>query len=134
MAKGRNVVELLGNVGKDPEYKDVNGQGLLKFSLATPDGYKDKDGKWQDVTDWHNVVVWGRMAETLRQYIAKGSKLFVEGKLKTRTYEKNGEKRYTTEVVARDIVLCGDKRESSSEPVNRWVPAYQSSGDDDIPF
>jgi single-strand DNA-binding protein len=132
MAKGRNVVELLGNVGKPPELKDVNGQALLKFSLATPDGYKGKDGQWVDVTDWHNVVVWGKMASTLSPYIAQGSKLFIEGKLKTRSYEKNGEKRYTTEVVARDIVLCGEKKERSSAPAD--TVTYNHEEDDNIPF
>lgn len=134
MAKGRNVVELLGNVGKPPELKDVNGQALLKFSLATPDGYKDKSGQWVDVTDWHNVVVWGKMASTLSQYISQGSKLFVEGKLKTRSYEKNGEKRYATEVVARDIVLCGEKKERIDPPQAQASAPYNSDADDDIPF
>lgn len=131
MAKGRNVVELLGNVGKPPELKDVNGQALLKFSLATPDGYKGKDGQWVDVTDWHNVVVWGKMAETLSPYINQGSKLFIEGKLKTRSYEKNGEKRWATEIVARDIILCGGKQEKS-EPAP--TPAQHQDSMDDIPF
>src|SRR5215469_15634832 len=108
MSKTVNKVLLLGNVGKDPEITSTNGGTLVaKLSLATTDRYKDKQGEWQDRTEWHNLVAYARGAEILRDYVKKGSKLYIEGKLTTRSWEDkdSGKKMYRTEIVVNDISL-----------------------------
>jgi single-strand DNA-binding protein len=101
MAGSVNKVILIGNVGKDPEIKSFdNGGKVANFSIATSESWKDKQsGERKEKTDWHNVAVFGQLADIVERYVKKGSKLYVEGKLSTRTYEKDGEKRYVTEVV-----------------------------------
>ena len=91
-----NKVILAGNVGQDPEM--MTG-GACRFTLATNESYKDKEGNKVDATEWHNCVVFGKSAEIILKYVTKGSKLFIDGKLKTTMYEKNGEKRYSTSIV-----------------------------------
>lgn len=106
----RNSVRLLGNLGGDPEIKEFDGGNkLAKFSLATHDYFTDKKGEKQKSTDWHNVVAWGKTAELMGQLLKKGSEVAIEGKLNTREYEKDGEKKYITEVVANEFVVLGGK-------------------------
>lgn len=109
MAEGFNRVLLLGNLGADPELKVTQGgTSVLKLRLATTERYMDKSGVRQERTEWHSVVVWGRRAEALHKFLAKGSSIFVEGSLRTSSYEdRDGNKRYKTEVVAQNIVLSG---------------------------
>jgi len=111
MSKTVNKVLLLGNVGKDPEIASTNGGTLVaKLSLATSERFKDKQGEWQDRTEWHNLVAYARGAEILRDYVHKGSKLYVEGRLTTRSWDdkESGRKIYRTEVVVGDISLLSD--------------------------
>jgi single-strand DNA-binding protein len=144
MAKSINKVILVGNVGKDPEVKYTpNGVALAKFSMATNERFKDKSGEWQDRTEWHNVLAWQRLAEIVGEYVQKGAKLYIEGKLQTSSWEdrNNREKKYRTEIVARDIVLLGSREvagdgdrenaEEEREPVH--VGAAEIT-DEDIPF
>ncbi len=109
MAEGYNRVLLLGNLGADPELKMTQGgMSVLKLRLATTERYQDKSGVWQDRTDWHSVVVWGKRAESLHKILAKGSNIFVEGSLRTSSYEdRDGNKRYKTEVIAKNLILGG---------------------------
>jgi single-strand DNA-binding protein len=110
MAKSVNKVILVGSLGKDPEVKTTaGGTSVAKFSLATNDRQKDKSGEWQDVTEWHNLVAFGKTAEISGEYLKKGSKAYVEGKLKTSSWEdkQSGEKKYRTEIVVDDLVLLG---------------------------
>src|SRR6186713_2539990 len=109
MAEGLNRVLLLGNLGADPELRMTNGgQAVLKMRLATSETYLDRNRQRQERTEWHNVVVWGKRAEALGKFLTKGSRLFVEGGLRTSSYEdKDGNKRYRTEVVAANIILSG---------------------------
>jgi single-strand DNA-binding protein len=108
MAEGLNKVMLLGNLGQDPELKMIaGGQAVLNLRLATTESYMDKSGTRQERTDWHTVTVWGKRAEALAKILSKGSQLFVEGRIQTRSYEKNGEKRYATDIVANNIILTG---------------------------
>ena len=108
MAEGLNKVMLLGNLGQDPELKMIaGGQAVLKLRLATTESYIDKNNTRQERTDWHTVTVWGKRAEALAKFLSKGSQLFVEGRIQTRSYEKNGEKRYATDIVANNIILTG---------------------------
>lgn len=109
MAEGFNRVLLLGNLGADPELKMTQGgMSVLKLRLATTERYQDKSGVWQDRTDWHSVVVWGKRGESLHKILAKGSNLFIEGSLRTSSYEdRDGNKRYKTEVIAKSVILGG---------------------------
>jgi single-strand DNA-binding protein len=116
MAEGLNRVMLLGNLGADPELRVTpGGQAVLKLRLATNETYMDRNNVRQERTEWHRVTVWGRRAEALGKILAKGDLLFVEGRLQTSSYEKNGEKRYSTEVVANNIVLPGSGRGARGE-------------------
>jgi single-strand DNA-binding protein len=128
-----NRVTLLGNVGKNPEVRAApSGSIIANFSIATTDRYKDKaSGEWKESTDWTNVASFGKLAEIVRDYVHKGSPLYVEGKLRTRSYEKDGQKQYRTEVIADNIVLLG-----SGKPSERAVEAVEqeASDSDAIPF
>ena len=109
MAEGLNRVLLLGNLGADPELRVTSGgQSVLKLRLATSETYLDKNRVRQERTEWHSVTVWGKRAEALGKFLTKGSRLFVEGGLRTSSYDdKEGNKRYRTEVVAQNIILAG---------------------------
>lgn len=111
MADGLNRVMLLGNLGADPELRSTSGgQAVLKFRLATSESYLDRNKTRQERTEWHNVVVWGKRAEGLAKILNKGSRLFVEGSLRTSSYEdRDGNKRYKTEINANNILLCGGR-------------------------
>jgi single-strand DNA-binding protein len=153
MAKSVNKVILLGNVGKDPEFKMLpSGQGVANFSIATAERYKDKGGEWQERTEWHNLVAYARLAEIIRDYVKKGSKLYVEGRLTTRSWDdkETGKKVYRTEIVMSELSLLsgrgegdggGYSRSSSSNSAYDQRQAgpddYAQSTeitDDDIPF
>lgn len=109
MAEGLNRVLLLGNLGADPELRVTNGgQAVLKMRLATSETYLDRNRQRQERTEWHNVVVWGKRAEALGKFLTKGTRLFVEGGLRTSSYEdRDGNKRYRTEIVASNVILSG---------------------------
>jgi len=116
--KGVNKVILLGNLGKDPEVKYTpQGTPVAKFSLATSDRYKDKDGNWQDRTEWHNITAWGRTAEIAGEYLKKGSKVYIEGSLRTHSWDdkQTGQKKYMTEVNVNDLVLLGGRGEGAGD-------------------
>ena len=116
MAKSVNKVILIGNLGKDPEVKYTpQGTAVAKLTLATNESYKDKDGQWQERTEWHNVVLWQRLAEIAGEYLKKGSKVYVEGRLQTRSWDdkQTNQKRYMTEVVAQTMVLLGGRAEGA---------------------
>jgi single-strand DNA-binding protein len=154
MAEGLNRVMLLGNLGADPELRMTNGgQAVLKLRLATSETYLDRNKVRQERTEWHSVVVWGKRAEALAKILAKGSRIFIEGGLRTSSYDdKDGNKRYKTEVVAQNIILSGGGRGGprSSEghgPGDEGPPAGGGGGggfsdadygggggDDEIPF
>jgi single-strand DNA-binding protein len=117
MAEGLNRVLLLGNLGADPELKVTQGgQAVLKLRLATTESYLDKSNTRQERTEWHSITVWGRRGEALAKILAKGRSIFVEGSLRTSSYEKDGEKRYRTEVIANNIILAGGGRGAGDQP------------------
>jgi single-strand DNA-binding protein len=118
MAKSVNKVILVGNLGKDPEVKFTpNGVPVAKFSLATNERFKDKAGEWQERTEWHNIVAWQRLAEIVGEYVKKGSKIYIEGRLQTSSWEdkQSGEKKYRTEIIASDLVLLGGRGEGGRD-------------------
>lgn len=111
MAEGLNRVMLLGNLGADPELRFTQGgQAVLNLRLATTESYLDRDKVRKERTDWHNVVIWGKRGEALAKILGKGSTLFIEGSLRTSSYDKDGVTRYRTEVLARDLCLGGRRR------------------------
>src|SRR5579875_290287 len=113
MARGVNKVILLGNVGKDPEIRTTaGGMTVASFSLATAERAKDQSGNWTDKTEWHNLVCFGRTAEIVRDYVKKGTQLFIEGKIQTRSWDdkESGQKRYRTEIIVNDLSLLGGRQ------------------------
>jgi len=108
-----NKVILIGNLGKDPEIKHFeNGGVIARFPLATNENYRDKNGEWQTITDWHNVVLRGNAAERSEKYLQKGNTVFIEGKIRTRKWQdSNGSDHYTTEVVAHSYKSIGNKKD-----------------------
>ena len=138
-----NKVFIIGNLGKDPEVRFTsNGKAVAKFSVATSERWTDQDGNKQERTEWHNVVVWGKQAETCGQYLSKGRQVFIEGSVRSRQYDdKDGNKKYITEIVARDVRFLGGKGDGGSRGGDhvQSVPRGEDAGggppdDDDIPF
>lgn len=151
MSRGINKVILIGNLGGDPETRYMpNGNAVANITLATSDSWKDKNtSQLQERTEWHRVVFFGRLAEVVGQYLRKGSKIYVEGRLQTREWEKDGVKRYTTEVIVdmRGTMQMLDSKESGQGggydggQSRQQAPAQQQSGpsygdldDEQIPF
>ena len=139
MKEGINKVILVGNVGIDPELKHgANGSAVLRLRLATSDRWKDKQsGEQREETEWHTVVFFGPRAEGLAKHITKGSGAYIEGSLRTRSWEKDGVKRYTTEVIGREFRFLGGGQRDGGQQQSK--PAEQPAdggdfGDDDIPF
>lgn len=150
MSKGVNKVILVGRLGQDPElnYTD-SGTAVCNMRMATGDSYTNRDGERVDTTEWHDVVAWGGLGETCGEYLDKGRQIYVEGSLQTRSWEdRDGNKRYSTEVKARDVVfLSGDgqkqgrthQAQGSSSPkrarsTGQPVPDGEFEPDDDMPF
>jgi single-strand DNA-binding protein len=142
---GINKVILVGNLGQDPEIKyTAGGAAVTTLSLATSESWKDKDtGVDQEKTEWHRVVLWRRLAEIAGEYLKKGSKIYIEGQLQTRKCEQDGQTRYTTEIVGRDMQFLdsrgsgsGSNNDASISPGGEEVHEIPDSGitDDDIPF
>jgi single-strand DNA-binding protein len=144
--KSVNKVILVGNLGKDPEVKYTpSGTPVAKFSLATNEQFKDRGGEWQERTEWHDIVAWQRLAEIVGEYVSKGSRVYIEGKLQTSSWEdrQSGERKYRTEIVARDLVLLGPRQSGNGDHAaaphtpDQTEPAYLGRGeitDADIPF
>lgn len=130
-----NKVTLLGNLGKDPEVKELENGKMVKFSMATSESYKDREGNKQTKTEWHNIVVWGKLAEIAEKYLKKGSKLYLEGKITTRSWEDEGQTKYMTEIVAREFTMLG---EAEKVDVKKLVKELDLEKDepkkDDLPF
>jgi len=154
MAKSVNKVILLGNLGKDPEIKyTAGGTAVAKFTLATNERFKDKEGNWQDRTEWHNITCWARLAEIASEYLKKGRSVYIEGSLRTDSWDdkQTGQKRYSTYVNASDLVLIGGReggqgggggRPQAAAATNEFdqsAPSEEAHAgtqitDDDIPF
>jgi single-strand DNA-binding protein len=139
-----NKVILVGNLGKDPEVRFTSsGSAVANFSIATSDVWNDRDGKRQERTEWHNIVVWGKQAEHCGQYLSKGRQVYVEGSIRTRSYDdKNtGAKRYVTEIVAQRIQFLGGgggtrlaQQTDAPGGDDVGMAGGQPPADDDIPF
>lgn len=153
MSRSVNKVILLGRLGKDPELKYTPaGQAVTKFTLATSERWKDKNsGEFQEKTEWHNIVCWAKLAETANQYLTKGSSVYLEGRLQTRSWDdKEGKRHYITEIVVGEMVFTGGRNEMARgaatgapatapaaaglEPDSRYAAPGAEITDDDIPF
>ncbi|MBX2992787.1 MAG: single-stranded DNA-binding protein [Bacteroidetes bacterium] len=144
MAKSLNKVMLIGNLGKDPELRyTTSGIAVATFSLATSDSWKDQEGNTQERTEWHNIVAWRKLAEICGEWLKKGKRVYIEGRIQNRSYDdKNtGQKRYITEIVADNMIMLdggGGGRAAASEnsgaaqtPAEPTIPA---APEDDLPF
>jgi single-strand DNA-binding protein len=144
---GVNKVILVGRLGKDPEVRNLeNGVAVANFTMATSESYKDRTtGEKKEVTEWHNIVLWRGLAEISQKYLHKGDLVYIEGKLRTRSWEKEGVTRYTTEIVADNMTMLGSRTgggsggssEYGSRPSERTATeTYGGAGDstDDLPF
>lgn len=141
-----NKVILIGNLGNDPEVRFTpSGSAVANFNIATNESWKDKNGQDQDRTEWHKIVVWGKQAENCGEYLSKGRPVYIEGKLQTREWnDKDGNKRYTTEVVAQTVQFLGGRPGEGGGTGKSYAEAKPSSpssrseappaSDDDIPF
>ncbi len=149
MARGINKVILIGNLGNDPEVRyTAGGAAVTNISLATTDSWKDKEtGEQQDRTEWHRVVFFGRLAEIVGEYLRKGSQVYIEGRLQTRKWQdKDGNDKYTTEIIASEMQMLGSRgagsspeanhatAQSSPAQSNNAAPVEDNFVDDDIPF
>lgn len=145
-----NKVILVGNLGRDPEIRSLpSGQPVANFTMATSRKWKDQEGTRQEYTEWHNIVCFGRQAEVAGQYLTKGKQIYVEGRIQTRSWEQNGEKKYRTEIVCENFQMLGSRGDTHQAPPESAYadePVAASSGgsgggsggggdeDDDIPF
>src|ERR1700756_445475 len=141
---GINKVILVGNLGKDPEIRSIDsGRKVAQFPLATTESYKDKNGERVDQTEWHNIVFWGPIADVIEKYLKKGSQIYVEGKIRTRSYEdKEKVKKYITEIMGQNMTMLGGPRSDASSNGS----GYEKNGsaavvgenlqgeEDDLPF
>lgn len=145
MARSLNKVMLIGNLGRDPELRyTTSGTAVATFTLATNDSWKDADGNMQERTEWHNIVAWKKLAEICGEWLKKGKKVYIEGRIQTRSYDdKNtGTKRYITEIVAEDMLMLDSKgsterdtREpSGNQTASSAETAQAGKVDDDLPF
>jgi single-strand DNA-binding protein len=143
--RGVNKVILIGNLGRDPEIRyTTSGQAVANFTIATTEVRTNKDGKRDEFTEWHRIVAWGRLAEICGEYLSKGKTVYIEGALRTRSWEdKEGKKRWTTEVIAQNMQMLGgpsvEKSTSASDVVeDKLTEDFGSeeafSSDDDVPF
>lgn len=130
-----NKVMIIGRLGKDPEVKYTQaGQAVASMSVATSEKWKDKNGEQQERTEWHRVVAWGKLAELCGEYLKKGSLAYFEGKIQTREYEKDGSKRYSTEVVAQTVQFLTKKEGDAKPAKSDYTFGPPPVSEDDIPF
>jgi len=143
---GINKVILVGNVGKDPEVKYLEGGiAVAKFTLATSEVYKNKEGQRVESTEWHNIVMWRGLAEVAEKYVRKGKQLYIEGKIKTRTYGEENNKKYFTEILADTMTMLGTRGDGSGNSshsgpaesarmMDTPSPEIAAGPSDDLPF
>jgi single-strand DNA-binding protein len=148
MARSLNKVMLIGNLGSDPEIKyAANGNAIASIRIATAESRKNRDGEWEDTTEWHRVVMFGRQAELCKDYLKKGSKIYVEGRLQTRSWEdQSGQRHYATEIVGFNMLMLDSRSQDASTGVTgpQGAPVSEPSqalpapdfpeAEDDLPF
>lgn len=142
MSRGVNKVILIGNLGKDPEIISFDG-GVKKasFSIATTEVFRNRDGQEVEQTEWHNIVMWRGLADIAEKYLRKGSQIYVEGRIKYRSYEKDGQKRYITDIECDEMTMIGSRGQSEYSPsqdqssdTNKQSAPPVKAPEDDLPF
>jgi single-strand DNA-binding protein len=132
---GVNKVILVGNLGADPEVRyTASGTAVAKFRIATTERFTDKEGNRQERTEWHRVVAWRKLAEICGQYLSKGKQVYIEGKIRNDTWEKDGVKQYSYEIVADTMQMLGGPGSRVQEPGSPFEPPAGGAPEDDIPF
>ncbi|WP_019558523.1 single-stranded DNA-binding protein [Thioalkalivibrio sp. ALE12] len=137
MARGVNKAILLGNLGQDPERRETaNGTTVTNLSVATSEQWTDKNsGEKRENTEWHRVVMFGKLADIATQYLAKGAQVYIEGKIQTRKWQdQSGNDRYSTEIVASEMQMVGGGQSGSQQPPAQQAPQGGGPVDDDVPF
>lgn len=150
MGKGLNKAQLIGNVGKDAEVRYTgSGKAVASFSIATSESWRDKSGEQHEKTEWHNIVVWDKLAEICGEWVKKGKRVYIEGKIQNRSYDdKDGNKKYVSEIVASEMILLSDNQRGESSESRTEYRAPQASAaapkpvsfddtevvEDDLPF
>lgn len=129
-----NKVILVGRLGRDPESRTAGSSTVCNFTVATDESWTDKTGQRQEKTEWHRLVAWGKTGELVQKYLMKGSHVYVEGKLETREWEKDGVKRSTTEIKVDDVRFLDGRSSGPSKPSPRPAGGQKTKSDDDIPF
>jgi len=134
--RGLNKVILIGNLGADPDFRSTpSGTPVATFSLATTEMWTNRDGEQEERTEWHRVVTWGKLAEVTRDYLKKGKQVYIEGRLKTRSWEdRDGQKRYVTEVVAQQMLMLGPAPQPGGVVEEVEPEPLPSESEDDLPF
>ena len=127
---------IIGRLGKDPETRNTDNGTVANFSVAVSEVYKDKNGEKKEITEWFNIVLWKGLADIAAKYLKKGSLVYIEGKMRTRTWEKDGVKRYTTELIGNELKMLGDKSSNSAAPSPSPGdgPKDDTDGDGSLPF
>jgi single-strand DNA-binding protein len=132
---GVNKVILIGNLGADPEMRyTASGMAVAKFRIATTERFKDRQGNMQERTEWHRVTAWGKLAEICGQYLSKGKQVYIEGRIRSDTWEQEGVKRYSYEIIANTMQMLGQARGVEREPEPPFEPPEGGVPEDDIPF
>ena len=126
MARGLNKATLIGNLGADPETRQVGETNVTSLRIATSETFKDRSGEQQERTEWHRLNLWDKLSDIAQQYLKKGSRIYVEGKIETRQWDKDGEKRYSTEIRVQQMLMLDAKAEGQ--------PVQVTSSDSDLPF
>ncbi len=138
MAQGVNKVILIGHLGRDPEVKTLeSGSRVASFSIATTESYKDREGNRKDQTEWHNVSLWGGLADVAEKYLKKGNQIYLEGRIRTRSYEDSGVKKFFTEIIGNNMTMLGGRRDDAGDNISSGGaienPPNADPGDD-LPF
>ncbi len=140
---GVNKVILIGHLGKDPEVRTIEGEKkVARFSLATTEYYRDRSGDRKGITEWHNITCWNNLAEIAEKYLTKGKQVYIEGKIRSRSWEDNGVKKYATDIVADNFTMLGSKSDSDSDKyvsnettdTTTEEPPFLKEDSDDLPF
>lgn len=136
MSRGLNKVMIIGHLGRDPEMRYTpSGRPVTTFTVATSRSWNTVDGERHTETEWFNVVAWGNLAEICKQYLIKGQQVYIEGRLQTRRWDdKEGNKHSSVEIVANEMMMLGDRRDSNHQANEQEVPEDSSAGEDEFPF
>lgn len=136
MGKSVNKVIILGRIGKDPEFKSTANSSVANFSIATDNSFKDSSGEWKKTTEWISCVAWGKLADIVKEYVSKGSQIYVEGRIQTRSWDdrESGQKKYKTEVLVSEVCLLSGGKDTEQSKQSPYERPIDPISEEDIPF